>query len=44
MPFTNEPPVVGTGPYQAVEWKPGEFIRFARNPNYWGERRAPPTR
>ncbi|MEO8463657.1 MAG: ABC transporter substrate-binding protein [Chloroflexota bacterium] len=35
-PYTNEPPVVGTGPYQAVEWKPGEFIRFARNPNYWG--------
>jgi peptide/nickel transport system substrate-binding protein len=36
-PFTNEPPVVGTGPYQAVEWEPGDFIRFARNPNYWGE-------
>ncbi|MDQ2965338.1 MAG: ABC transporter substrate-binding protein [Chloroflexota bacterium] len=36
-PFTNEPPVVGTGPYQAVEWKPGDFIRFVRNPNYWGE-------
>jgi peptide/nickel transport system substrate-binding protein len=39
-PFNNEPPVVGTGPYQAVEWKPGEFIRFARNPNYWGPRGA----
>lgn len=35
-PFLNEPPIVGTGPYQAVEWKAGEFIRFARNPNYWG--------
>ena len=35
-PFLNEPTVVGTGPYQAVEWKPGEFIRFAKNPNYWG--------
>ena len=42
--FTNEPPVVGTGPYQAVEWEPGDFIRFARNPNYWGESRAPRTR
>jgi peptide/nickel transport system substrate-binding protein len=20
-----------------VEWKPGDFIRFARNPNYWGK-------
>ncbi len=39
-PFLNEPAVVGTGPYQAVEWKPGEFIRFARNPNYWGTQGA----
>jgi len=39
-PFLNEPPVVGTGPYQTVEWKPGEFIRFARNPNYWGPQGA----
>jgi len=38
--FKNEPPVVGTGPYQAVEWKPGEFIRFTRNPNYWGEQKG----
>ena len=38
--FKNEPPVVGTGPYQAVEFKPGEFIRFARNPNYWGPQGA----
>lgn len=35
-PFLNQPKIVGTGPYQAVEWQPGEFIRFARNPNYWG--------
>jgi peptide/nickel transport system substrate-binding protein len=39
-PFKNEPPVVGTGPYQAVEWKPDEFIRFIRNPNYWGKQGA----
>ncbi len=39
-PFLNEPPVVGSGPYQAVEWEPGNFIRFARNPNYWGTRGA----
>lgn len=34
-----EPPadgsgLVGSGPYQAVEWKTGEFVRFKRNPNY----------
>lgn len=39
--FANEPPVVGTGPYVAVEWEPGRFIRMARNENYWGKRGAP---
>lgn len=29
-------PLVGTGPYTAVEWKTGQYIRFQRNPNYWG--------
>ena len=38
--FKNEPPIVGTGPYQVVEWTPGDFIRFARNPNYWGKQGA----
>lgn len=37
-PFLNDQfPVVGTGPYQAVEWDGDTFIRFERNPNYWGE-------
>ncbi len=30
-------PLVGTGPYQLVEWKTGEYARFVRNPNYWGQ-------
>jgi peptide/nickel transport system substrate-binding protein len=30
-------PLVGTGPYQVVEWKTGEFVRFVRNENYWGQ-------
>ena len=38
--FANDPTVVGTGPYQAVEWEPGNFIRFGRNENYWGDRGA----
>ena len=29
-------PLVGTGPYTLVEWKTGQFMRFERNPNYWG--------
>lgn len=32
----NDVPVVGTGAYQAVEWKPGQYVRHVRNPNYWG--------
>ena len=39
--FVNEPVIVGSGPYVAVEWKPGEFIRMARNPNYWGKPGVP---
>ena len=35
--FTNDPTVVGSGPYQAVEWQTGQFIRFEKNPNYWKE-------
>lgn len=39
-PFLNEPPVVGTGPYQAAEFEPGNFIRFVRNPNDWREQQG----
>lgn len=29
-------PAVGTGPFQLVEWEPGQFFRFESNENYWG--------
>ncbi|HEX2625990.1 MAG TPA: ABC transporter substrate-binding protein [Candidatus Limnocylindrales bacterium] len=29
-------PLVGTGPYTLAEWKTGQYMRFVRNPNYWG--------
>ncbi len=38
--FLNDAPVVGTGPYTAVEYKSGDFMRFTRNPNYWGKQGA----
>src|SRR5262245_8059628 len=38
--FKNEPPVVGTGPYQATKWEPGNFIQFDRNPYYWGTQKG----
>jgi ABC-type transport system substrate-binding protein len=28
---------VGTGPFQMVEWRPGNFMRLVRNPNYRNE-------
>ncbi len=34
-------PLVGTGPYQAVEWQTGQFVRFQRNPTYWGSQAYP---
>ncbi len=38
-----KPPLVGTGPYQATEWKTGQSITFKRNPNYWGTQGAADT-
>ncbi len=38
--YLNEPPVVGSGPYQAQEWQTGQFIRFTRNPNFIGQQGA----
>jgi peptide/nickel transport system substrate-binding protein len=36
--FQSAPPVVGSGPFQLVEWQRGTSARFVRNPDYWGER------
>ena len=33
--FPNTPPIVGTGPFQIVEWKRGEYVRAVANKNYW---------
>jgi peptide/nickel transport system substrate-binding protein len=38
--FLNDAPVVGTGPYQAIEYKAGDFMRLTRNKNYWGKQGA----
>lgn len=37
--FRNEP-VVGSGPFQAVEWKRGQFVRLVRNPHWFGDEPA----
>ncbi len=33
--FRNKPPIVGTGPFQVVEWKKGEYVRMEANKDYW---------
>jgi len=34
--FINKPPIVGTGPFQVVEVKKGEYVRLVANKHYWG--------
>jgi len=33
--FANQPPIIGTGPFQIVEWKRGEYVRAVANKDYW---------
>jgi len=34
--FVNEPPLIGSGPFQVVEWKKGEYVRMEANKDYFG--------
>jgi peptide/nickel transport system substrate-binding protein len=34
--FQNSPPIIGSGPFQTVEWSKGKYIRMVANPDYWG--------
>jgi len=34
--FRNPPPIVGSGPFQTVEFKKDEYVKMVRNPSYWG--------
>jgi len=33
--FQNKPPIIGTGPFQVVDFKKGDFVRLAANKRYW---------
>lgn len=34
--FANRPPIVGSGPFQVVEWQKGVYVRCVANKDYWG--------
>jgi peptide/nickel transport system substrate-binding protein len=38
--YANRPPIVGSGPFQVVEFKKGRYVRLVRNPGYWGKQPA----
>jgi len=38
--FQNKVPIVGTGPFQLVEAKKGDYYKMVRNPSYWGKKPA----
>ena len=38
--FANNPPIIGSGPYQVVAWKKGNYLLLKRNPYYWGAKPA----
>ena len=33
--YKNSPPIIGSGPFQTVEWKKGEYVRMVANKDYW---------
>ena len=38
--FTNNPPVIGSGPFETVKWVKGSYLKMVRNPYYSGPRPA----
>ena len=34
--YQNRPPIVGTGPFQVVEVKKGDYVKMVANPSFWG--------
>jgi len=34
--YRNPPPIVGSGPFQMVEFKKDDYVKMVKNPSYWG--------
>ena len=35
--YQSKAPIVGTGPFQTVEVKKGDYVRMVANPTFWGD-------
>jgi peptide/nickel transport system substrate-binding protein len=35
--FRNPVPIVGSGPFQTVEFKKDDYVKLVRNPTFWGK-------
>jgi peptide/nickel transport system substrate-binding protein len=33
---SNDPPVIGSGPFQVVDWKKNQYVRLVANKDFWG--------
>ncbi len=38
--FRNPVPIVGSGPFQTVEFKKDDYVKLVRNPTFWGQQPA----
>ena len=34
--FQNPPPIIGSGPFQVVDFKKGKYVKLQANKDYWG--------
>ncbi len=34
--YVNKPPIIGTGPFQVVDYQPSKFVELVANKDYWG--------
>jgi peptide/nickel transport system substrate-binding protein len=36
--YVNKPPIIGTGPFQVVESKKGDYVKLQASPTFWGQK------
>jgi peptide/nickel transport system substrate-binding protein len=34
--YINKPPIIGSGPFQVIDYKSGQYVKLQANKNYWG--------